>query len=208
MLSSVPAVVVGLGETLCAKAPVVPQLTAYGGCGMSCRLSRGVPTERAPNHLGPHRRSDRCKHPHGGACGETGQRQREAGDDRRACAEHGPGAVVDLQGVEREIDFIEAPLRLSARDVRDTAVRYVLEGQRGQEPVRARRTRRDLIRQGAAASGSECRLRSACHRRVGCPPGGFRRVPQAGRRARAARLRPGGRLRRRRRAPAPAARRP
>jgi hypothetical protein len=41
-----------------------------------------------------------------------------------------------LQGVEREIDFIEAPLRLSARDVRDTAVRYVLERQRGQEPVR------------------------------------------------------------------------
>jgi hypothetical protein len=52
MLSSVLAVVVGLGETLCAKAPVVQRLTAYGGCGMSCRLSRGVPAERAPNHLG------------------------------------------------------------------------------------------------------------------------------------------------------------
>jgi hypothetical protein len=48
MLSSVLAVVVGLGETLCAKAPVVLRLTAYGGCGMSCRLSRGVPAERAP----------------------------------------------------------------------------------------------------------------------------------------------------------------
>jgi len=48
MLSSVLAVVVGLGETLCAKAPVVQRLTAYSGCGMSRQLSRGVPAERAP----------------------------------------------------------------------------------------------------------------------------------------------------------------
>jgi hypothetical protein len=48
MLSSVLAVVVGLRETLCAKAPVVQRLTAYSGCGMSARLSRGVPAERAP----------------------------------------------------------------------------------------------------------------------------------------------------------------
>jgi hypothetical protein len=48
MLSSVLAVVVGLGKTLCAKAQVVQRLTAYSRCGMSRRLSRGVPAERAP----------------------------------------------------------------------------------------------------------------------------------------------------------------
>ena len=37
----------------------------------------------------------------------------------------------DSDGVRREIDFIEAPLGLSARDVRDTAVRITLPGADG-----------------------------------------------------------------------------
>ncbi len=40
---------------------------------------------------------------------------------------------VDAGGVEREIDFIDQPLGLGARDVRDTAVRLILSPNRGQE---------------------------------------------------------------------------
>src|ERR1700730_109011 len=103
MLSSVLAVVVGLGETLCAKAPVVQRLTAYSGCGMSRQLSRGVPAEPAPITWGLIDAAIGCKYPDGEACGEPRQRQREAGEHGRAHAEHGPGAVVDSQGVAPEM---------------------------------------------------------------------------------------------------------
>jgi hypothetical protein len=42
MLSAVLAVVVGLGEALCAKALVVQLLSAYNGWDMSRRLERAV----------------------------------------------------------------------------------------------------------------------------------------------------------------------
>ncbi len=52
-------------------------------------------------------------------------RMRLAGMD-----DHSPNTgivlFVDADGVEREIDFIDQPLGLSARDIRDTAVRLVL----------------------------------------------------------------------------------
>jgi hypothetical protein len=41
----------------------------------------------------------------------------------------------DSAGVERAIDFIDAPLGLGARDVRDTAVLLSLEAEDGQPPV-------------------------------------------------------------------------
>jgi|SRR6202035_886772 len=208
MLSSVLAVVIGLGETLCAKAPVVQRLTAYSGCGTSCRLSRGVPAERAPITWGLIDTAIAAN----ARMVERSVKLVSGSVKLAHMDECTPNTGLVVSSTCRlssgKIDFIAAPPGLSARDVRDTAVRHELERQRGQELVRARRTGRHLIGQGAAASGSECRPRSACHHRMGCPPGGFRQVPQAGRRARAARLRPGGRLRRRRRAPAPAARRP
>lgn len=40
---------------------------------------------------------------------------------------------VDADGIEREIDFIDQPLGLRARDIRDTAVRLVLPGGAGTE---------------------------------------------------------------------------
>lgn len=42
---------------------------------------------------------------------------------------------VDSQGHKRVIDFIDSPLGLRARDVRDTAVQLVVTGRRGHGPV-------------------------------------------------------------------------